>query len=122
MSDSPAPTPTNRDYQYLATALVLIATFIAMRACYALPRAVYLFADLEVELSFVTRVLVDNYRLLFFSTLLVGIGSLVSVWWRYRFHSLVVALGLLWLWLGSHLVSMVASEPLRRMMEGMAEG
>jgi len=113
-------TKANRDYQYLATAILLIAGFSAYRACANLPRAIQMFQDLGLELSGLSQWLFEHYSLPLPLMLVVWLVSMVSVWWRYRLHSLVVAVGLILLALGSHLLSIAASEPLQNMISDMA--
>ncbi|MFK7852154.1 MAG: hypothetical protein AB8D78_14350 [Akkermansiaceae bacterium] len=110
----------NRDYQFLATAISLIAGYFAIRACYALPVAAELAMGLGVELSGLSRWLMEYSQWPLPIFVILSVFTLVSVWWRYPLHSLAVALGIVALSIGGHLINSGAQQPMIKMIQEMS--
>jgi len=76
-----------------------------------------MFADMGMELDGSSAWVFKNYQLALPLMLAVLAMTIISIWWRYRMHSLVVAFGIVWLSIGSHVIVSAATTPLLKMIQ-----
>jgi hypothetical protein len=114
---------TNRDYQFLASAIALVSGYFAIRACFVLPKAANMLSELgEMDgAPGFERLLFEHSLMPLPIMALAFVVTVLSIWIRYRFSSLVAALGIVFMAVGAHLILSTSMAPLFRMITLMGE-
>ncbi|MGB0776240.1 MAG: hypothetical protein ACPG32_12550 [Akkermansiaceae bacterium] len=110
---------TSRDFQYLATAVAVIAAYYSFQASVTLARFTEMFSIMGTAAPENTPAfwMAQNTITVTAGIAMLFIFTLIAIWWKMRGHTLIASVCIVLLALSTHTIYQAAALPMFQMLE-----
>lgn len=115
------PSFVDRKYELLATAVTLVFAYYSLRASLISAQIRTMFAGVDAELPLFTRLVFGHSGMVTTLVVVLAAITLWAIWSRHRLGSLVAAVGVLCLGVGTQLLCSAVISPIVEMINTMGQ-